>query len=211
MLLNKMSLDKDVKILSLHSFTSTQMKEQLTQTSEFIWKDFIAGGEESYKELYLRYVDVLFQYGIQFSSDEELVKDAIQDVFVQIYNRRTHLKKEVNPKFYLFTCLKHRLYDVFKREVRFEPLAEDIISDKYFISDDTSDKRVEVLDEVKQTMGMLNKLTPKQREAVYYKYIQGLELKEIAEILKMNYQSVQNLLQRALKKLRDSAFFFGLW
>lgn len=50
----------------------------------------------------------------------------------------------------------------------------------------------------------LKELTPRQREAVYLYYIQEVPLSEIPDLLGMNYQSVRNLLHRAMLKLRQS-------
>lgn len=46
-------------------------------------------------------------------------------------------------------------------------------------------------------------LTPRQKEIIYYRYIEGLDIKDIALIVGMNYQSVQNFIQRSLKKVRS--------
>ena len=50
---------------------------------------------------------------------------------------------------------------------------------------------------------ILNVLTPRQKEIIYYRYIQELSFDEICIMMDMNYQSAQNLIQRSLKKIRD--------
>ena len=70
-----------------------------------LWSSFRNGDNSSFELMYRRYADVLFRYGIQFTSNEALVKDAIHDVYVKLYNDRLYLKTEVNIKFYLFSCL----------------------------------------------------------------------------------------------------------
>jgi RNA polymerase sigma factor (sigma-70 family) len=50
----------------------------------------------------------------------------------------------------------------------------------------------------------LNDLTKRQREVIYLKFYQELSYAEISEIMDMKYQSVLNLFQRALIKLRDN-------
>ena len=46
-------------------------------------------------------------------------------------------------------------------------------------------------------------LTKRQQEIIHYRYVEELSLEEIAQLLNINYQSVANLLQRALKKMRN--------
>lgn len=51
----------------------------------------------------------------------------------------------------------------------------------------------------------MKNITPNQREAVYLKYVTGLQHKEIAEILNINEESARKLLYRAMGKLRKLA------
>ena len=55
------------------------------------WNRFIAGDDDAYASLYEEYVQDLYQYGLCFTSDTELVKDCIQDLFVYLYANRSHL------------------------------------------------------------------------------------------------------------------------
>ena len=51
---------------------------------------------------------------------------------------------------------------------------------------------------------MLESLTPRQKEVLYYRYMKNLTYDEIGEIMQMNYQSTLNLIQRSIKKLRET-------
>ena len=48
----------------------------------------------------------------------------------------------------------------------------------------------------------LNKLSTKQKEALYLRYHQGLTVEQVADVLNLNYQSTKNLLHRAILQLR---------
>jgi DNA-directed RNA polymerase specialized sigma24 family protein len=50
----------------------------------------------------------------------------------------------------------------------------------------------------------LESLTPRQKEVIYYRYVEGLDMNDICRMMKMNYQSVQNLIQRSIKKVRTT-------
>lgn len=45
-----------------------------------LWMNFINGNDACFEIIYRKYADVLFRYGIQFTTDGNLVKDAIHDV-----------------------------------------------------------------------------------------------------------------------------------
>jgi RNA polymerase sigma factor (sigma-70 family) len=50
----------------------------------------------------------------------------------------------------------------------------------------------------------IDRLTSRQREAVYLKYVTGLDYEDISVILDINYQSVRNIIYRAVQNLRDT-------
>ena len=177
-----------------------------------LWMSFINGDNNCFEIIYRRFAGILFRYGIQFTTDENLVQDAIHDVFVKLHNDRKLLKAEVNIKFYLFTCLKNRLYNLLKRELIFDKVD---LEDNEYLDPGAEDQVTNALNQSEQqrTVRMiLGLLTDRQREIIYYRYIEELSIEEIAVLTDMNYQSVQNSIQRSLKKIRDSIpfiiFFF---
>lgn len=52
----------------------------------------------------------------------------------------------------------------------------------------------------------LEKISPRQRESIYLRFIQELDYEEIGTILEINYQSAKNLVSRTLIKLREIYF-----
>ena len=149
-----------------------------------IWRQFIAGDDRSYACIYQTYIQILYRYGLCFTSDEDLIKDCIQDLFVYLYANRTRLDKDCNVKVYLLISLKNNLCKHLVRNSHFGSIAEDYP----FLSE----------------LSVLAVLPPRQREILYYRYIQELPMEEICRLMALNYQSAQNLIQRSLKKLRET-------
>lgn len=56
-----------------------------------IWEAFKMGNESAFIFIYETYFDPLFIYGNQFTNNEDLVKDAIQDLFVEVRKNRRKL------------------------------------------------------------------------------------------------------------------------
>lgn len=169
-----------------------------------LWMNFINGNNNSFEIIYRRYAGILFRYGIQFTIDEDIVQDAIHDIFVKLHNDRKKLKAEANIKFYLFACLKNRLYNLLKRELFFDKID---LEENEYLDLEAEDAVTDVLSqsEIQRTVqAVLGLLTDRQREIIYYRYIEELSIEEIAVLTGMNYQSVQNSIQRSLKRIRDS-------
>lgn len=179
----------------------------MNKTDLNIWENFIAGDDKAYTYIYDKYAQTLFAYGLRFTSDRELVKDAIHDMFLKLYINRNSLGTTTNIKFYLFVALKNTLLNIFRKEASF--CAIDTITDS--LSDTDTDPysynqlllREEEVEKKKEVTRILNILSPRQKEAMYYRFIEGLSFEEIEVLMKINYQSIQNLIHSSLKKIKE--------
>lgn len=172
-----------------------------------LWKDLVLGNEQALGALMRIHYRSLVNYGQKFIRDEEFLKDCIQELFIEIWNRRLTLSSPDNVKAYLFSSLRRKVY----REVHKNPLlyrnesaeAEDggvyvEFSPEWWLIEEES------LAERTRKMGHLLNLLPKrQREVIYLKYYQELSREEIAQILTISPQTVSNLIQLAFTNLRN--------
>ena len=51
---------------------------------------------------------------------------------------------------------------------------------------------------------LLNELPQRQKEVIYLHYFENMDYTQIAEVMGIRYQSVLNLTQKALQKLRSA-------
>ena len=63
---------------------------------------------------------MLFRYGHNFTSDTELIKDCIQDVFTGLYKNRERLIVPNNIKVYLFVAIKNCIQRTLYKESIYE-------------------------------------------------------------------------------------------
>lgn len=174
-------------------------------TKGSLWSRFLTGDDDAYAEIYNTYLEDMYSYGMRFTTDTELLKDCLHDVFVKIYSNRSNLKETDNVKLYLYTALKNTLFNIFQKDKSsyhidtVEPVftAEYSMEDR-LIADEQEQEAREKMDQI------LAALTPRQREVIYYRYVEGMKIDEICKIMEMNYQSVQNLIQRSIKKVKNS-------
>lgn len=68
----------------------------------------------NFTELYNKTIDNLFAFGTKFTSDREMIKDCIQDVFVKLYTKRGELESVINIESYLYVSLRNRINDEFR-------------------------------------------------------------------------------------------------
>ena len=172
--------------------------------SNVLWQRFIQGDNDAFSCLYNAYVQMLFRYGLRFTSDSELIKDCIQELFVTLYKNRKRLgTPPANVKVYLFVSLRNNLLHALKKQSKHERIEQETDSflleptvEEQFIDNESYRNRQNIVKKI------LFSLTPRQKEIIYYRYIQELEFEDICSLMQLNYQSAQNLLHRSIKKIR---------
>jgi RNA polymerase sigma factor (sigma-70 family) len=173
--------------------------------SRIQWSRFLSGDNNAYNWLYNKYIQILYQYGLHFTSDGEAVKDCIQDIFAHLYQNRKNLVIPDNVKAYLFVSLKNSLLRRLYNDSMYECnetetapfLLEPTVEEEYMDNEELMCRK-EIIEK------LLSVLSPRQKEIIYYHFIQELQWTEICKLMNLNYQSAQNLIQRALKKIRES-------
>lgn len=168
--------------------------------------EFRNGNISAFSKLYHIHVNMLFNYGSRLTTDSELLKDCIQEVFIKIYNKRTELDAVLNFKSYLLISLKNKLCDESRKRIHLSDVAVDEL---HIVSTDNIEKDYIAAEKVNYTNSfiarMLDKLSPRQRNAIELYYIEEKKYEDICVIMDMNYQSVRNLIHRGMLKLRACA------
>lgn len=170
-----------------------------------IWKRFRSGDRYAFGEIYEEFADMLFAYGSKITSDRELLKDCIQDLFYNLYRYNIQLQNPENLEFYLFRSLKNDIIrkirknsheasltdeGMFQFDLRFQ--AEQDLRDV-----ESDELRVNALRKILQT------IDPQKREMLFLKFSTGLNYSEIGEIVGMNADAVKKQVYRTLDSLRD--------
>jgi RNA polymerase sigma factor (sigma-70 family) len=187
-----------------HNYTnSTSLNDQ--QTAELL-KAFVAGNTTAFTRLYSMHVNMLYNYGCRLTTDMELLKDCIQDVFIKIYNKQTELDSVLNFKSYLYISLKNKLCDESRKRIHLSGVA---VEELDVVSGDSVEKDYIANENITHTHSfitrMLDKLSPRQRQAIEMYYIEEQKYEDICVSLNMNYQSVRNLIHRGMTKMRACA------
>ncbi|MDO4159762.1 MAG: sigma-70 family RNA polymerase sigma factor [Prevotellaceae bacterium] len=160
----------------------------------------------NFTELYYKQIDNLFAFGTKFTSDREMIKDCIQDVFVKLYTKRGELDTVTNLESYLYVSLRNRINDEFRRNSH---LCDSEIDDSNMKLFNEKSDNYEMLESHEEEMNRSNTiieyvkcLSPRQQQIINLYYIEQRKYDDICQIMGINYQSVRNLMHRSLLKLR---------
>lgn len=194
-----------------HNGLVVPIRPGVIQGDEYLWLCFRGGDNNAYNLLIRKHANLLFSYGAKFSKDDDFVKDCIQDVFFELWNRREKIKQAANVKAYLFKALRLRIFREQSKwnNVEFfedsQVFKDDFNIEDYLIYEQTSKEIAVKLQEV------LESLSHRQKEILYLHYFENVDHDGIARIMGLNRQSVYNLLYRAICSLRKKTEFISFY
>lgn len=193
----------DTKVIRL------DIKDKLgieSYSEDKIWDAFRSGNQDALIYIYNKYFPELLGYGLQFTKDREGIKDCIQNMFVDLFKNRKNLNSTTSIKFYLYRALRRRLSLSIKdswfysKDITHNPIG--------FVSEQSTEdiliKEEKYRSLVNSIENVISKLSPRQREIIYYYYYEGFSYEEIASLMNMTkVKSARTLLYRAIDAIRQ--------
>lgn len=178
------------------------------QTDGLLWQQLQNSSELALGKLINRYFNLLLNYGHKFVRDEAFVKDCVQEVFIEIWNRRDRISTPDSVRAYLLSSVRKRVMREGHRQKIIRdnepPALENDGNLADFSPEWTIIEQESLAETTHRIAEALAKLPKRQREVIYLRYYQNLERDEIAGIMNVNPQSVSNLLQAAYASIREN-------
>ena len=180
--------------------------KNITQEDTILWKSFKAGDKKAFAKIFKKYYSDLFYYGVKLVSNEDLVKDELQELFSDLWKKRQNLSDITYVKAYLIKSFRRKVLKSLSKirkintvEIRETLVVEFQLSIEELIIN--GEQRNIDLNKLRSSIEKLNKT---QKEIIYLKFYNNLDYQEIAEITGLKYQSIRNSMHKALKVLRNS-------
>ena len=172
-----------------------------------VWDSLKSGNRKALDFIFEKYVRLLSAYGSKISRDQGLVEDCIQDLFVELWNRRESLSDTTSIKFYLLKSIRRRIVRRLVNDTRCLEVSE---------TDFDHGKQVEVSVEFniiqEQASGELSQqlsralehLSGRQREAIYLRFYEKMDYSQISDVMNLSIKSSYKLMGKAIDTLRKA-------
>ena len=169
------------------------------------WKQSIEGNSYAFQRIHNALFGGLYNYALKLLQDGELAEDAVQELFVKVWVKRATIGPLQKLKPYFFTALRRQILNQLRnlhlRELKISGMPRPDIG--------FSPEEIVVRDEEYRSLQnklaeLLNELPKRQKEVIYLHYFEEMDYTQIASIMGIHYQSVLNLTQKALQKLRSA-------
>ncbi|MBT3242541.1 MAG: RNA polymerase sigma factor [Bacteroidetes bacterium] len=147
--------------------------------------------------------DKLFRYAYRFLSDADQSKDAVQDVFVKLWNQRDKLANIESIEAFAVRVTRNQCLDMIKTRHTVSMDVNDYFKDR--ISDESNpEMELYKSDSMKKLISIINKLSEPHRTVIQMRDVEGYSNEEVGDVLGLSEGNIRVVLSRARKKVRES-------
>lgn len=157
-----------------------------------------SGDEAALSQIYYQYWDLLYKSAYRILGDHDQCADAVQEVFVKLWNMREQLEIRVSLQAYLLASVR---YEVF-RHIRHSKVHEDIFTFAEQLSDPSRVDMVEYKELNVEILAAIDQLPDRCREVFKLSRVDYLSHKEIAARLSISTKTVEYHIANGLRFLR---------
>lgn len=172
---------------------------------EILLRRLVDADYDAFNEIYDHYWNMLLRIAIKKIGDVDLSMDIVQDLFVDLWQRRHTITIHTGLRAYLISALYHKLFQHFRKQGihekhidQYKVLVHDGLQE-IFTANGYEENYTHVLVAIEQS---IEDMPDRMRVVFNMKYQRSLSNLEIAEQLGISLQTVKNQLSRALTLVR---------
>lgn len=161
------------------------------------------GNRLAFTMIYMEYHKRLYSFAYHYLGDRYRTEDAIQWLFLRLWEDRQLLNEQMCLKSYLFTCLKNHLLNLLRDEKRETLRQEQFLREKEEAEDNTAIQHIDEEELRKRLAAAISTLSPQKRKICELKLEGNLSNAEIAELLQISVNTVKFQYNQIIKELRN--------
>jgi RNA polymerase sigma-70 factor (ECF subfamily) len=164
------------------------------------------GNHRAFEFLMQRYNNRLFNFILRYLGDRPAAEDLVQEAFIRVYTSAHRFKRMggVSASSWIFKIAYNLSINEIKRSSRYQEFCNELKQNSKNHGEKAQSKSIEEWEIKKDIVSALNLLPENQRAALLLRVNEGFSYKEISEILNCSISSVESLIFRARKHLKES-------
>lgn len=158
---------------------------------------------EEFKAIFLPLGRMMYAEAMRILHSQTDAEDAVQDVYVRLWERRDEFRTIDNPRAYAMTMVRNHCLNLFNAIARNQTMETE--SGNSSIGNDSPDPHdeIESRDRVCKVFGVIGSLPDSQRQVITMHDIEGYSKDEIQRQTGFSADNIRQLLSRARKAIRS--------
>jgi RNA polymerase sigma-70 factor (ECF subfamily) len=181
----------------------------ISKDEKDLLRRYVAGDKDAFQELVTRYKDPLYAFLRRFLNQQQLVEEAFQETFLQLYRSRKTFEKDRPLRPWLFTIAANKARDALRKQQRQETVSitamaeptdlslDDVVNSlkAYEITPYDEAEKSEQAEKVRQ---IIDGMPANLREILILAYFEQFSYKQMADILSIPIGTVKSRLHTAI-------------
>ena len=158
--------------------------------------------EQLFREQYRKYYRALVVYVLKMVSAQTQAEDVVQDVFLNLWRKKSLIEDETKLRSYLYASVRNRALDYLKHKHVEQEYIDKVKENVAVFSLNENEEEFLFTDEIfRRLFQHVEALPPRQRD-LFLKLIEGKRLREIANEMNVSIETVKTQKARGLNTLR---------
>ena len=155
---------------------------------------------ERFDKLYRQHREQLFRIALSVMKDICSAEDVVSEVFMIIAKNFSALRKKTDRELfgYIAIITRNRAIDIYRRQ---KSEAETVTFDEAYSQTELMQNAP--TGETDEALKLILRLSEEHRDILILKYYYGFSMHEVADMLKLPYDTVKSRMKRAKKLLKD--------
>jgi RNA polymerase sigma-70 factor (ECF subfamily) len=179
-------------------------------TDEELIKRFQDGDNYAFDQIVRRYKDQLLNFVYRFINDLTEAEDIVQETFYRVFKHKHYYRNVAKFSTWIYTIASNLSKTELRRRKR----------RRYFLLNDNKIKEMKMANQVigpeqdvhskvteKMIQNAISKLSPKFRQVIVLRDVQGFSYEEISEMIKVPLGTVKSRVNRGRLKLQEDLSF----
>lgn len=177
------------------------MQKSVLYNEKALLRQIAAGDETAFRVLYVRHWNRIYSMALLYLKNPLAAQDAVQDVFEQLWLKRTRLADVDNMEAWLYVLGKNYILSALRKKalnIQDHAPSQDHIPETAI----QADLRLTVKEVTAAIHQAVSLLPPQQKAVFLLSREEGIPLKEVAAKLGISYSTAREYMSLALKFLR---------
>lgn len=161
------------------------------------------GDQKAYELLFKQHYNALVRFARDIVKDTDSAEDLVQEVFVKIWERKSHIIVQTSIKAYLYTAVKNHCFNKLKEEQR-NAYMDDSIADNLTFSVNHTDQVSNTIKLEQHIEQAIENLPPRCALIFKMSRFEYKTYQEIADVLELSVKTVENQMGKALQLMRTN-------
>ena len=197
--------------------STNKLDNQKSNSSEQgLLSRYVAGDKDAFEEILTRYKDQLYAFLRRFLNNQQLVEEAFQETFLQLYQSRKTFEKDKPLRPWLFTIAANKARDSLRKQQRHETVSIGAMAEPAELSIDdvvnslksyeiTPYDEAEIAERAEKVRQIISEMPENLREILILAYFEQFSYKQMADMLSIPIGTVKSRLHTAI------VFFTKKW